>query len=141
MTRIAFSTRRGLFSAVIRALTFSRWSHVVLIHGDHVIEATFPRVRMIGRSEWEVEQKRFELGPEVPYSAWIFARNQLGCRYDFGALLGIAFRKKWDAPGQWFCSELVAAAIGERRQLFRDDISRVTPEMLYRLHPSIYEAA
>lgn len=139
MTYIVFSARKGLSSAAIRAATFSRWSHVALVRGHEVIEAVYPKVRVVDFLEWEREQKRFEFGAKVSQSAWDFALSQVGKPYDVSAIFGIAFRGDWEESSKWFCSELVATAVSHERCIFRPDLSRVTPEMLYRLHPSVFE--
>lgn len=143
MIRIVFSTRKGLFSLIIRAMTFSRWSHVAFLNDatGEICEAIHPRVRVIGFADWLGEQKRIELGAPVPVAAWNFATGRVGNKYDFLALFGLVFRKSWNEPGKWFCSELVAASLSAKRRIFRDGVSRITPEMLYRLHPQIYEDA
>ena len=140
MIRVVFSTRKGPFSLIIRAMTFSRWSHVCLLNEEtgEVCEAIYPRVRVIRFADWLNEQKRMEIGPAVNRAAWNFATGRAGQRYDVLALFGLAFRKYWNSPGKWFCSELVAASLSTKRRIFRDDVSRITPEMLYRLHPEIY---
>ena len=43
-------------------------------------------------------------------AAYEVALTQVGKRYDFSAITGIALDRNWRDPSRWFCSELVAAA-------------------------------
>ena len=44
--RVLFCTSKLPGAAIIRAVTWSDWSHVAIIDGEEVIEATWPAVRI-----------------------------------------------------------------------------------------------
>lgn len=40
-----------------------------------------------------------------------FLESQVGKKYDWLALIALPFRRNWQAPHKWFCSELAAKAL------------------------------
>ena len=44
--RVLLCTTDKIGSRIIRAVTWSRWSHAAIIDGDEIIEAVWPRVRV-----------------------------------------------------------------------------------------------
>jgi hypothetical protein len=116
-------------SYAIRALTFSRWSHVALILPDgRVLEATWPKVQpttveavIAAHSAYEIR----ELGIPEHRIPWLL--DQVGKYYDLGALaMYLNPWRDWTENDRWFCSELLAAAM----DLF-NEAGRVSPQMLY----------
>lgn len=143
--RLLFSTSAHPFSALIRAVTWSRWSHVSLVDGDTVIEArALKGVVRTPLSEALCRAKAYSLvdlpcrDPAVVIAA---AAGQIGKPYDYLAVLGLGLRRDWQDDGSWFCSELIAWASDRAGQpLFRaDSLRRVTPEHLWMLSPVISE--
>ena len=57
-----------------------------------------------------------------------FARRQVGCKYDFLAILRFLSRRPYAENNKWFCSELIAAAC-ERSgsSIIRLPASQVSP--------------
>lgn len=112
--RILATTQRSLFSKLIRFGTWSKYSHVDIILGDgqHVIGATaLEGVRV----EYVHEMKRkssawaiYEFDCKLDRELQQLAISQLGKGYDYLAIIGFIFRKKWQKETRWFCSELVA---------------------------------
>lgn len=139
--RILFCRSRTVISWLIRLLTWSDWSHVVIVGPDGVntVEADWPKV-YIGtlidarRTNDIVEEREFPCAN--PQAAWEWALAQAGKRYDWTALAGFLAHRDWAYPDRWFCSELAAAALQEGGSpRFREDsIDRVTPQMLWILH-------
>jgi len=130
--KLIFGRNNKPFSWLIRVFTWSRWSHVGIVDGDQVIEATAahgvvvtPLADFIARyndhsfADLLVESERLSL--ERAYL-------QLGRKYDFSAIFGILFRTGWDQSDSWFCSELVAYCADTYRA---DRIGRITPEMIW----------
>lgn len=129
MIRIGFSTsKRNIFSAVIRWFTKSRVSHAwVLIHEpffdmEMVLEATEFGFRMVPYETFRAKTNVIEvltLGPSCPLdSAVKRAGRRLGEDYDFLGLFGGAIvqigrwlKYKWRNPlassRAMFCSEAV----------------------------------
>lgn len=140
---ILFSTTSNPFSWLIRALTWSRWSHVSIVDGDSIIQAhALHGVIRTPLAEAIETAKRVELvrlparDPAAVISA---AASQIGKPYDWTALAAWLLRRDWQEPDSWFCSELVAWAFDKGRSaLFRPDIlQRVTPEHLAMLAPAV----
>ncbi|WP_102794301.1 hypothetical protein [Bowmanella denitrificans] len=113
-------------SFLIRAFTWSRWSHCGVVIGQDVIHAT-AKHGVIRQSLAEVQRQypshemRFMPGDART------ALQYLGAGYDWGGVFGVRWGL-WNQPDKWFCSELVAQCSG----LFNNSrISRVTPEHCY----------
>lgn len=133
---VVFTRKHSLGSTVLRAFQWSHWSHVALVSGLDVIEATATHgVRkvhlaeaLVGVSKWEVAQLPCR-DPELAFAA---AESQVGKGYDWGMILGHPLRQDWDCRDRWVCSELVTWAIREGgTRLFRVEPHRITPQHLY----------
>lgn len=120
-------------------MTWSSWSHCAIVTPEGtVIEAVYPRVREVTLAAYlddngvtQIE----DMACHDPAAAAAWARAQVGKRYDLAAVLGLAFRRIWTDPRQWFCSELVAMAFEEGGSpLVKDfSVSRVTPQDLWEI--------
>lgn len=130
---VIFAKSKLPFGYVIRAATWSRWSHCGLVAGNYVYEARFwygvvktPIEEFKARySDWEIA--------EVPCrdidETYTFVKNQLGKPYDNLGALGIGLRTPWNDPNAWSCSELLAGAgVGRFR---KRRIKRISPEHLW----------
>lgn len=140
--RLMFSTTRWPLSTVIRAFTWSRWSHVSLVDGADVIEAIAvhgvrraPLSEAIARA---ADHAFVDLPAADPAAVLAAAAGEIGKRYDYAALLGLALRRDWQACDAWFCSELVAWAFESAGQplLRAEVVRRVTPQHLWMLLPA-----
>lgn len=140
--KIAFARSNRIGSWLIRALTFSRWSHVAVIDGEKIIDATFahgvawrPLADLLASNEVEVI--------DIPcnhMAAMMFLAQQAGKPYDWRALLGLPFSRRWGEDDAWFCSELVTAALkAGGKTLFREDASRIVPQHLWMLEPEPFD--
>lgn len=140
--RILFSTSQHPFSAAIRVGTWSDWSHVALVDGFEVIEATASRgVQPAPLGEAIARASSYALVDIVtrdPAAAIAAARSQIGKRYDWTGAFGIGLHRDWQEDDAWFCSELVAWAFQVTNQpLLRVEIMRrVTPQHLWMLPPA-----
>ena len=139
---LLFSTSRHPMSGVIRACTWSRWSHVALIDGDEVIEATAPdgvrRFPVVQAIDHAKRGQIVSLPCRDPEAVIAAAASQLGKPYDYTAVLGIGLHRDWQEDDAWFCSELLAWAFERAGEpLFRAEVMRrVTPEHLWMLAPA-----
>lgn len=139
---LLFSTTANPFSALIRAATWSRWSHVALVDEDTVIEAAalqgVRRVSVISAVDRAKDIARVDLPCRDPEAVIQAARSQIGKPYDYTAIVGLSLRRNWQEPDAWFCSELIAWAFDAAGQpLFRPEaIRRITPEHLWMLAPA-----
>ena len=130
-----------LGSWLIRALTWSSWSHAAIVNGYECVEATWPRVRQVDTLQVVTAHSDFvliDLPCVNPSAAWEAAISQVGKPYDWLALAGFLVHRDWAATGRWFCSELVAWSFFKAGSpLYRpEDTHRVTPEMLWLLPPT-----
>lgn len=142
---LLFSTTSNPFSGVIRAATWSRWSHVSIVDGDHVIEAValhgvrrIPLTDAIGRAK---RHALVELPCRNPHAVITAAITQLGKPYDYTAVLGIGLHRDWQEDDAWYCAELVAWAFDHANEpLFRPEaLRRVTQEHIFMLAPAAPE--
>lgn len=138
--RVLFCTSKLPGAVLIRAVTWSKWSHVALIDGDEVIEATWPVVRVAPLAD-VIAKHSAHVIVDLPCACPEFvieaARSQVGKPYDLTALFGLLMHRDWQEEDRWFCSELVAWAFSQGGSpLFRADaLHRVTPQLLWMLAP------
>lgn len=135
--KVIFSRNYLPGSLLIRAFTWSRWSHCAIIDGDDVIESKIPQgvIRRPLRefikncSEYKIVTFQVESRDAVIKAA----NSQLGKPYDYFAVIGMVFRRDWQDKNRWFCSEFVVYALSEGGYtVFRKErLSRVTPEHLW----------
>ena len=96
--------------------THGRYSHVALISpdGSEVIEASGmgqPKgVRAMSMEVWASRHPGFVLRKiehPFPDTVWQIASSQIGKSYDWFFLWGFLFRRDWQDPEKWVCSELI----------------------------------
>lgn len=93
-----------------KIFSWSKWSHVALVDGDYVIEAT----AMHGVRRVKIEEALHGTKHEFatlpckdPQAIIDAAMTQLGKPYDFLAILGIGLKRDWQEDDKWVCSELI----------------------------------
>lgn len=133
-----FCRSLNIGSAAIRLATWSLWSHVALVRGSDVIEASARGgVRLTDVSEL---RDRYRESPIIGVagldgdSAWNYALSQLGKPYDFPGLLGLTPFRNWSDDSAWHCSELVGACL-IRGGVFSGNWkkqNRVTPQDIWQ---------
>lgn len=133
---LIFSRSHAPVSLAIQALTFSRWSHVGILNGSSVIEATSPKVREVSLDKFMADKSALEVAKIYcgePATAIRAAQSQIGRPYDWSALWGILSGRDWQAPDKWFCSELVAWSLAQAGSpiVRLEGQSRVTPGDLW----------
>lgn len=136
--RVLFCTSKLPGAAIIRAVTWSDWSHVAIIDGEEVIEATWPAVRVVPLADVIAKHSRFTVADipcQDPAAVIAAARSQIGKPYDLTALFGMLVRRNWQEVDAWFCSELAAWAFQQGGSpLFRPDaLYRITPQHLWMI--------
>ena len=139
--KVLFCTSMLPGAALIRAVTWSDWSHVALVDGEEVIEATWPAVRVASLADVIAKHSRYivaDIPCADPAAVIAAARSQVGKPYDLTALFGLLAHRDWQEPDRWFCSELVAWSFQQGGSpLFRPDaMHRVTPQHLWMLPAS-----
>ncbi|WP_345815290.1 YiiX/YebB-like N1pC/P60 family cysteine hydrolase [Paraburkholderia sp. PREW-6R] len=143
--KIAFCTSDDPGSAIIRAATWSEFSHVaqVLPDGERVVEAVLPGVRVTSIEQLVRNHTRISL-VDIPCAdegaAAEAALSQVGKPYDWRALLGIGLHRDWQSDEKWFCSELLAWCLAQGgKRLFRAEaMRRVTPQHLWALNFPVF---
>ncbi|MDH0894341.1 MULTISPECIES: YiiX/YebB-like N1pC/P60 family cysteine hydrolase [unclassified Pseudomonas] len=141
--RLLFSTTQLPFSLLIRAVTWSQWSHVALVDIDAgtVIEAAaghgVREVRLEDAIARASSYQLVDLPSRNPVAIITAARSQIGKPYDWSAIAGIGMHRDWQEEDAWFCSELVAwAAAAAGEEWFRcSALRRVLPQHLWMLPP------
>lgn len=134
--RVVFTRKHHIGSVLLRAFLWSGWSHCAIIDDNYVIEAVAGvgvRRRLLSdliaeSSKWEI----VDFPSSNPEAVLASASAQIGAPYDWGGVLGLGFRRRWQEDDSWFCSELVAHAFLEAGEpLVRVDSWRITPRDLY----------
>lgn len=146
VVQLLFTTTRWPASWLIRAGTWSAWSHVALVDGDQVIESVMGhgvrRVSLYSAIRRASRHALVNLPTRNPALIVAAAAAQIGKPYDYTAILGLGLHRDWQEDDAWFCSELVAWAFQQAGEpLFRAEcLRRVTPQHLYML-PALPEVA
>ncbi|MCP1375404.1 YiiX/YebB-like N1pC/P60 family cysteine hydrolase [Dyella lutea] len=136
------TNRSNPLSWMIRAGSWSRWSHVALVDGDYVIEAVaihgVVRTPLAKRQAQDPSWCMSALPCRDPAAIIAAAHTQLGKPYDYTGVLGIGLHREWQQDDSWFCSELVAWSFAQGGDpLFRTaSVRRVTPEDIWMLQPA-----
>ena len=90
--RVLLCTSDKLGSRIIRAVTWSRWSHAAIIDGDEIVEAVWPRVRLSTLSDALASHPRWAV-IDIPVAdeaaAIAAARSQIGKPYDLLGVIGL----------------------------------------------------
>lgn len=136
--RVLFCTSKLPGATLIRAVTWSDWSHVALIDGEEAIEATWPAVRVSPLADVLAKHSAnciVDIPCDNPAAVLAALRSQIGKPYDLTALFGLLTHRDWQEPDAWFCSELVAWAFSQGgAPLFRPEaLYRVTPQHLWMI--------
>lgn len=140
MIYLRFSTDpKSLTSFLIRKFTWSAFSHVdVCLPGGLLGAHTSGGVQLRKLNyDAHAQYAYYRIKPgllsplqEANLVAWL--KDQIGKPYDYSAVFGSALHHDWTHPGQWFCSEMVAAGfkmVGAPL-LNVDFLDRVTPRDL-----------
>jgi hypothetical protein len=122
MIRVQFSARSDLGSLAIKTFERGVWSHV---------DAIMPDGNLLGARSDVVGEKPagVQIRPPnyvafdkvqaygLPCSAtqeiafYTFLRGQVGKPYDEKAIVAFGLGRDWHNPDEWFCSELITAAV------------------------------
>lgn len=125
------------FDRLIRFWTSSIYSHVELVGGQGTDEqgdwfagySSSPRDGGVRRAIIRVQDGHWDFVtiPGDSEKAEAFIRDRIGARYDWlGAIGGAGFRLPIGGRRRWFCSEIVAHAIG------RPDLGGLDPGQLHQ---------
>lgn len=138
MIKLRFVTGKGFISKAIRQVTWSPFSHVEFVVPEGYLGAHFKdgvQIRPEGYDHKGMTAEIFgtvECDHHVADKVLEFAYNQVGKKYDTGAIWGILSHRDIFDDEKWFCSELVCAAFHQAGLplLNLSKVNRVTPGML-----------
>lgn len=139
MIILQFSARRLLGSYAIRAVTWSRYSHVefVLPTGQLFGAQVFRGVDVNMPADDYIRCDRFEV-VGCPASVYDIALSKKGCGYDYLNDIGILLHRDWVDKHSFQCSRFVAEVMKEAKFPFLrfEQVNRLTPEKL-QLSPTL----
>ena len=139
MIQVVFSKRVHPGSYLIRAVTWSEWSHCELLLQDgRLLGAAAPH-----GVTYDTLDNRLSIASAVAVmsfpgdagAAEAFATGQLGKPYDWKGVVGIGLHRDWEEDSSWWCSEFVGKALHEGGFMpYRAEaIQRLTPQHLWML--------
>lgn len=139
MIQVVFSKRVHPGSYLIRAVTWSDWSHCeLLLPGGVLLGAAAPH-----GVAYDTLDNRLKIASKVVVMSFPgnmdkaveFAHGQVGKPYDFRGVLGLGIHRDWEEDDSWWCSEFVGKALLEGGFIpYRvEAIRRLTPQHLWML--------
>lgn len=134
--RVIFTNSRMPLAPVIRAVTWSKFSHMALLFDDNkkILHADMHGVRIEETKALQARSKNWMIVDykcDRPDDLINACMTQLGKPYDFTGIIGIAIRDvNLQDTGKWWCSELPAyGAVASGQPFFQDEyMSRITPQ-------------
>ena len=136
---LGFSTdKKDCISKIIRKITWSKFSHVVLVSPDQTsyiesIHGVGVRELPIGEFFKKGSVEIGKISHPHPEEVWRLAKKEIGKPYDSMYIYGWLFRRNWQDDEKWACCELVPAmAKRTGHPIIRcEEFIKVTPQMLY----------
>lgn len=141
--RIVFSRSVSAFSYGVRFMTWSDWSHCGILTAENtVVESAFKLGGVVETpfglfAERVGEYVIVEMPCRDAQAIIDMARSQLGKKYDWTGLVGIAIHSRnWQEEDSWWCSELIAWSFDKGgNPLFTPEARiRITPQHLFMLY-------
>lgn len=133
-----FSANKLPFSALIRAATWSKYSHVDLVLEPGLYFGAVPFKGVCKHHKNYSTEHLFELALptndehsldiQMKIRRWIL--SQEGKHYDWSGIFGFATHRDWEEEDSWFCSELMAAGINNFFPMFNEEAHRISPRDL-----------
>lgn len=134
--RVVLTSGMGLTGVFIRWYTWSDIAHAGIQLDDGTIIDATPSAG-VSHHDTIAGSMAYYFDLRLPPEADLAAANQflyaqIGKPYDWSAVYGMAFRRDWHDPHQWFCSELVQAwsEAGKFPLLVTPNDDRVSPRDL-----------
>ena len=114
---VVFASNNQPASLLIKLFTLSHWSHVAILDDEgYIYDSTLiSGVRRIHFDEWREHYKEldFTIFPVKDRSkVFEWLSTQVGEKYDTLGIFSFILRKNYEDKDKWFCSELVAHALG-----------------------------
>lgn len=130
---LRFVANRTLVSLLVRLLTFSKYSHVDYIFEDGSAYSSLPYTGVDYNYDINDVNEYVEVRVNSREKVERFLLDQRHKAYDWKAIFGIPFGRKWNSKGSWFCSELISAALQNDHHLLKTKHHRITPGDLYNI--------
>lgn len=134
--KLRFSANNGPFASIVKFGTWSRFSHVDFILPDtygilagKYLGALPIHGVCIHNKKYPVEvYKCIEAPMQVIYAAL----GEIGKPYDYTGILGFGFRRNWQDPDSWFCSEFISSSLHRGgMKIFSEEAHRISPRDLF----------
>jgi uncharacterized protein YycO len=130
-------------SAVVRWWTNSMFDHVELCLGDGTSIGSRPsggvQIRDLSlvnneKHNWSLLRYKGKLSKKQQNEIINFAKKQIGKKYDWWGVFGLALTKDISKNSEWFCSELINTTFAKNGAILvpRKSSSRTVPELLYQ---------
>lgn len=142
MIELLFTRRNHPTSWLIRAASWSDWSHVeIMLPDGGLLGAAAPHGVTVSTYEERMSIAACAAtmcfpGDMNAAAAW--GETQLGKPYDYFGVLGLGLHRNWEEDDKWWCSEFAAEFLvqGGFAPYRPDAIQRLTPQHLWMLnHP------
>lgn len=135
MLTLIFTRSNTLIGKIIQLITRSKWTHVAVLDGDNVIEASGRKGKVV-----QTDLKEFvESYSEIEYRSLpgdiSIIRQSIGTEYDYNGIRGFILLWIRHDTDKLFCSEKIALA--STRATVRDQADKVSPAELYRWSDAI----
>lgn len=136
MVTLRFTRRKGFTPWLIRTYTWSEIDHVeFLLPNQGKTLGAIPnggvQLRPYVKQEGEIIA-HVHCSSEVARKVMDFAHSQIGKKYDWSAIYGIAAKRDYHDPDRWICSELIAAAFEYAKlPLLNVNCNRFSPRDIY----------
>ena len=133
------NTPNSILSTIVRAATFSEFSHCVIVIDEYVYQSSW-RVgvtKTLKEDSWLPEHELTEvpLDDVSKVQQTVVKRaleSQIGKSYDYIGILGFLINRNWQQEDSWFCSELLAWSLNKAGfYLVNRETGRVTPQDLW----------
>ena len=135
--QLLLSKRRHPGSALIRAVTWSRWSHVDIVRGPLLLSAAAPHgvgyYSLYDRLDLASAAVMVEVPVQNVRAAMDWAESQIGKPYDWLGVLGVGLHRDWQEDDAWFCSEFAMQTLraGGYEPYRTKALRRVVPEHVW----------
>lgn len=134
---VVFTSNNKPASLLIKLFTLSHWSHVAILDDEgYIYDSTLlTGVRRIHFDEWKKHYRDFDFtsfAVKDRKKVYEFLDSQVGNGYDIFGILSFILHKNYEDKGKWFCSELVAHALGIKYKPWR-----LSPQFLSQFYKTL----
>ena len=134
---VVFASNNQPASIIIKLFTLSHWSHVAILDDEgYIYDSTLlSGVRRIHFDEWKTHYTNldftiFPVKNRQKVFEWL--STQVGKRYDALGIFSFILRKNYEDKNKWFCSEIVAHALGVKYKPWR-----LSPQFLSQFYKTL----